>query len=93
MALSPSESVFAQLREPHRFPQLSALREEILNWRFYHQFRTDTDAPARQPQVAIWTPVLSHDGHDLAAAFATIQEIGDREALATSVDRAFPGWT
>jgi hypothetical protein len=29
--------VLAQLREPHRFPQLSALRQEILNWRFYRK--------------------------------------------------------
>jgi predicted ATPase len=91
MALSPSESVLSQLREPHRFPQLSALRQELLNWRFYHQFRTDAESPLRQPQIGVRTPVLSHDGRDLAAAFQTIHEIGDPMGLAQAVGRAFPG--
>jgi predicted ATPase len=91
MALSNSESVLSQLREPHRFPHLSALRQEILNWRFYHYFRTDPDAPLRQPQVGVRTPVLSHDGRDLAAALQTIIEIGDHEALEEAIDQAFPG--
>jgi predicted ATPase len=91
MSLSSSESVLAQLREPHRFPQLSALRQEFLNWRFYHHFRTDLESPLRQPQVGIRTPVLSHDGEDLAAALQTIREVGDEPALEEAVDRAFPG--
>ena len=91
MALSNSESVLSQLREPHRFPQLSALRQEMLNWRFYHQFRTDADSPLRQAQIGVRTPVLSHDGRDLAAALRTIQEIGDPAALEHAVDRSFPG--
>jgi predicted ATPase len=91
MALSESESVLAQLREPHRFPQISALREEVMGWRFYHQFRSDADSPLRQPQVGSRTPVLSHDGRDLAAALQTIREIGDGPALDEAVDAAFPG--
>jgi predicted ATPase len=90
-ALSTSESVLSQLREPHRFPHLSALRQEILNWRFYHQFRTDADSPLRQPQVGVRTPVLSHDGRDLAAALQTIREIGDGSALSEAIAQAFPG--
>ena len=43
----------AELREPHRFPVLSALREEFLGWRFYHQFRTDADSPLRRPPVGV----------------------------------------
>jgi len=35
--------------------------------------------------------VLSGDGADLAAALRTIYEVGDREALAETIDRAFPG--
>src|SRR5262249_19522958 len=81
MALSASESVLAQLQEPHRFPQLSALRQEILSWRFYHLFRTDPDAALRHPQVGARTPVLSHDGRDLAAALQTIREIGGTKEL------------
>src|SRR5207245_2053957 len=75
MALSKSESVLAQLREPHRFPQLSALREEFLGWRFYHHFRTDPQSAIRHPQVGVQTPVLSHDGSDLAAALQTIRAV------------------
>ena len=93
MALSTAESVLAQLQEPHRFPQLSALRQEILGWRFYHHFRTDPDAPLRHPQVGVRTPVLGHDGRDLAAALQTIKEIGDRDGLAEAIDAAFPGAT
>src|SRR5207247_329216 len=91
MALSDSESVLVQLREPHRFPHLSALREEMLSWRFYHHFRTDAEAPLRHPQVGVRTPVLSHDGRDLAAALQTILEIGDWGGLREAVEHAFPG--
>jgi predicted ATPase len=67
------------------------LREFIRNWRFYDHFRTDKDAPARQAQLGTRTPVLSQDGHDLAAAIQTILEIGDAEQLHRSVEDAFPG--
>lgn len=85
------ESVLAQLSEPHRFPLLSALRGALVQWRFYHHFRTDPDAAIRQPQVGVRTPALAHDGSDLAAALMTVQEIGDRALLHQSVERAFPG--
>jgi predicted ATPase len=91
MVLSNSESVLTQLREPHRFPHLSALRQELLGWRFYHHFRTDADAPLRHPQVGVRSPVLSHDGRDLAAALQTIREVGDRVGLDEAIDHAFPG--
>jgi predicted ATPase len=90
-AIGDSESVMAELREPHRFPVLSAFRQEFLSWRFYHQFRTDADSPLRQPQVGVRTPVLSHDGRDLAAALRTILEVGDRPALLKAIGEAFPG--
>jgi predicted ATPase len=41
--------------------------------------------------VGVRTPVLAHDGRDLAAALQTIIENGDDEALRQAVDRAFPG--
>jgi predicted ATPase len=85
------ESFLAQLSEPHRFPLLSALRGALVRWRFYHHFRTDPDAPVRQPQVGVRTPALAHDGSDLAAALMTVQEIGDRALMHDSVERAFPG--
>jgi predicted ATPase len=90
-ALRSAESLLSQLEDPHRYPTLSALRQELLAWRFYHHFRTDLEAPLRHPQVGIQTPVLSHDGRDLAAALETIREIGYLEELDAAVARAFPG--
>jgi predicted ATPase len=65
--------------------------QAIRSWRFYDHLRTDAQAPARTAQVGTRTPVLSHDGADLAAALQTIVEIGDAGALDEAVSRAFPG--
>lgn len=91
LGLWGAESMLAQLSEPHRFPLLSELRVLFSSWRFYHHFRTDPDAPARHPQIGIRTPVLSHDGSDLAAALQTILYIGDEKALREGIRHAFPG--
>lgn len=85
------ESIMAQLEDPHLYPVLSAVREEIRQWRFYHHFRTDAEAPLRHPQIGFRTPVLSHDGADLAAALQTILEIGDADLLRTVIRRTFGG--
>ena len=90
-AISDSESILSELREPHRFPELSEMRSTFLGWRFYHQFRTDAESPLRRPQIGVQTPVLSHDGSDLAAALQTILEIGDHSALQAAIHSAFPG--
>ncbi len=90
-SLAPFDSLLAQLADPQRAPEVLALREEIRSWRFYDSFRADAEAPARQPQIGTRTPVLSHDGRDLAAALQTILEIGDRAALDDAVEDAFPG--
>jgi predicted ATPase len=89
--LLDSEGVLSQLREPHLYPELSALRMEMGQWRFYHHFRTDRASPLRRPQVGVQTSVLSHDGEDLAAALQTILEIGDAEQLRESVSSSFHG--
>lgn len=89
--LSENESILSQLREPQRFPELYSLRDEIRRWRFYHAFRTDADAPLRFPQISVQTPVLDHDGSDLAAALQTILEIGDARTLQTAIETALPG--
>ena len=73
-ALTENESILSQLREPQRFPELYSLRDEMRQWRFYHAFRTDAEAPVRTPQISVRTPVLSHDGSDLAAALQTIRQ-------------------
>jgi predicted ATPase len=88
-----SESVMDLITEPQRFPVLSMVQRTLRAWRFYHHFRTDADAPVRQPQVGVRTPVLAADGKDLAAALRTIQEIGDARALERAIDDAFPGAT
>jgi predicted ATPase len=93
LAVLPSESILAEIREPHRFPELSMIRQEILGWRFYHQFRTDADSPIRQPQVGVRTPVLSDDGRDLAAAIQTIVEVGREDLFFDALASAFPGTT
>lgn len=85
------DSMFSQTADPERAPETLRLREAIRQWRFYDNFRTDVDAPARQPQLGTRTPVLHHDGRDLPAALRTIDEIGDRQALAQAIDDAFPG--
>lgn len=89
--LSPFDSLFTQIADPERAPEVLRLRETMRGWRFYDHFRSDADAPARWPQLGTRTPVLSHDGHDLAAAWQTIREIGDPRALDAAVADAFPG--
>ena len=89
--LNTFESMFTQLADPERAPEVLTMRETIRGWRFYDHFRSDRDAPARCAQLGTRTPVLSHDGGDLAAAWQTIREIGDRNALEQAVEDAFPG--
>ncbi len=91
LILSENESVLSQLREPQRFPELFSIRDEIRGWRFYHIFRTDDEAPLRTPQISSRTPILSHDGRDLAAALQTILEMGGGERLTQSVTEGLPG--
>ena len=85
------ESIFNQTLDHKNAPQIIDLKNHIGSWRFYDNFRTDSNAPARLPQLGTRTPVLDHDGHDLAAALQTIIEIGDMEALNDAIDDAFPG--
>ena len=89
--LNVFESLFTQIADPERAPEAMVMRESIRNWRFYDHFRSDRDAPARLAPLGTRTPVLSHDGGDLAAAWQTILEIGDPQALDAAVDDAFPG--
>ena len=89
--LSTSESVLAQLQEPHLYPELALLSKNMQQWRFYHNFRTDQHSALRKPQIGVRTVVLSDDGHDLAAALRTIIEIGDEKTLNEVIELAFPG--
>ena len=77
--------------DPAEQPEVYALREQILAWRFYAGFRTDDEAPARNQGVASRCPALADDGGDLPAAVQTILENGDGEGLQAAIDDAFPG--
>lgn len=89
-SLYENESVFGQIGEPHRYPEVSSAREFIRNWRFYHEFNVSGGSPLRAPQVGYRSPVLAGDGLNLAAAFRTIEEVGDGDLLHEVLDSAFP---
>lgn len=89
--LSDTDSMLASVADPQRAPEMLAVREAVRGWRFYDHFRTDAEAPARSAQVGTFTPVLHHDGSNLAAALQTILEIRSDEALSTTLEDAFPG--
>jgi predicted ATPase len=90
-AVHPFDSMLSEYTDPERAPGLLTVRERIRSWRFYDHLRADADAPARRTHIGTRTPVLDHDGADLAAALQTIREIGDHAALAGAVNAAFPG--
>jgi predicted ATPase len=83
--------MLSEFADPRQAPEVLRVREPIRSWRFYDHFRTDVNAPARASQIGTRTPVMSHDGSDLAAALQTIREIGDGAALDAAIDLAFPG--
>jgi len=89
--LASFDSMMTQCADPEHGHELLLLRERMRGWRFYDHFRVDQLAPARLPQVGTFTPILSGDGSDLAAAIQTIVEIGDDLALEDSVADAFGG--
>jgi predicted ATPase len=89
--IRPTDSMLSEYADPRRTPELLITRERIRSWRFYDQFRTDANAPARTSRIGTRTPVLDHEGADLAAALQTIRESGDADALDIAIDQAFPG--
>jgi predicted ATPase len=89
--LSDTDSMLASVADPERAPEMLAVREALRGWRFYDQFRTDSESPARIAQIGTFTPVLHHDGSNLAAALQTIIEVRSDETLAKTVEDAFPG--
>ncbi|HEX3783369.1 MAG TPA: AAA family ATPase [Pseudonocardiaceae bacterium] len=89
--IGQGDSMLSEYADPYRTPELLITRERIRSWRFYDQFRTDAAAPARTSRIGTRTPVLDHDGGDLAAALATILDSGDSDALGAAVEQAFPG--
>lgn len=84
------ESMLSEVRDLITYPALAAVRETFLAWRFYHQFRSDADSPMRRPQVGFWSPVLAHDGSNLAATLQSIHESGKGGRLDEIIGSAFP---
>jgi predicted ATPase len=89
--LSDTDSMLGSVADPQRAPEMLAVREAVRGWRFYDHFRTDSDSPARTAQIGTFTPVLNHDGSNLAAALQTIMELRPDDALPTTIEDAFPG--
>ena len=90
--LMPSETALSAVRDPARYPDLDVVRQTLLDWRFYHDLRTDPASPIRRPCLAVATPTLASDGSDLAAVFATLMFIReDTTDLDRAIEDAFPG--
>ncbi|MEA2907379.1 MAG: hypothetical protein QOI12_4766 [Alphaproteobacteria bacterium] len=90
--LLASETALGALQDPARFPDVDVVRRTLLDWRFYHDFRSDRLSPLRAPCLAVTTPTLASDGADLAALFATLVHIREDTAeLDRAIDDAFPG--
>lgn len=90
--LLASETVLARLEDPGKYPGLDIVRRTLLEWRFYHDLRTDTASVLRRPCIAVASPTLASDGSNLAAVFATLAHIRqDTVDLDAVIDQAFPG--
>jgi predicted ATPase len=92
LPLLASETALGAVRDLAGCPELDAVRRAMLDWRFYHDLRSDRASPLRQPCLAVTTPTLSSDGADLAAVFATLVHVrADTVDLDQAIDDAFPG--
>lgn len=87
--LLPSETALAGLGG---YPEIAAVRETLLAWRFYHGFRTDADSPLRRPARAVTSPTLTSAGDNLASVYATLRFIRqDTTDLDAIIAEAFDG--
>lgn len=90
--LLPTETALGVLPDTANHADIAAVRRTMLDWRFYHDFRSDRLSPLRTPCLAVTTPTLASDGSDLAAVFATLVHIReDTTDLDQTIDDAFPG--
>ncbi|HET6157366.1 MAG TPA: DUF2813 domain-containing protein [Dongiaceae bacterium] len=48
-AVLSSETALAAFPDASRYPEIEIVRRELLEWRLYHDFRTDEASPIRQP--------------------------------------------
>ena len=91
LSMSRYASMLTEYADPFNAPELIVMRETLRSWRFYDTFRVDSGASSRRPSIAKFTPIMSSDGSDLAAALQTIREIGDHDGLDQTINDAFPG--
>src|SRR6202161_962872 len=89
--LSDTDSMLASVADPQRAPEMLAVREAVRRWRFYDHFRTDSESPTRTAQIGTFTPVLHHDGSNLAAALQTLIEARADDTPGRTSEDAFPG--
>jgi len=90
--LMATETALSRIDDPGRAPELHLIRQTLLDWRFYHDLRTDLASPLRQPCLAITSGTLDSDGGNLAAVFATLAHIReDTTDLDATIADAFPG--
>lgn len=86
-----NKSLFDMLDYNPNTPEVGQLKNDISSWRFYDHFRLDADSPIRCVQLKTYSPILNHDGSNLAAAIETIFEDGDAEMFEKVISDAFPG--
>jgi predicted ATPase len=91
LPLHAPESMLSEVRDGIQYPALSAARETLLSWRFYHHFPTDPGSPLRQPAIGFWSPVLEEDGSNLAVTLQTLIESRRSEPMDEAFAEAFPG--
>ena len=90
--LLASQTALSAFDEPAEMPDLHLIRKTLAAWRFYHDLRTDSASPLRQPCLPVTAPMLDADGGNLAAVFATLAHIReDMHDIDAFVDAAFPG--
>ncbi len=90
--LLPSETALSRMSLWASHPEIAAVRDVLTRWRFFHAFRTDPGSALRHPCPAVTSPILSSDGGNLAAVFATLRHIrADTAELDAAIDDAFPG--
>jgi predicted ATPase len=90
--LLASETALGSLQDPTGFPDLHLIRRTMLDWRFYHEMRTDAASALRRPCLAVTSPTLASDASNLAAVFATLVHIReDTDDLDRAIEDAFPG--
>jgi predicted ATPase len=89
--LLDSESVFAQISEPDRFPYMALFQETVRNWAFYHEFRTDQDSPLRRAAVPTYPRLLYSDGSNWSNVLYVVAQRGDASSLQQALSRAFEG--